>query len=85
MDVSMDGLRLHLLSNYNALTRKLNKGMNESKTETTVDVYEIEGNMEVIRNCIVTLSFMSEDDENGFKELENPYFESFNYNDENNG
>jgi len=85
MDVSMDGLRLQLLSNYNALTRKLNKGMNESKTETTVDVYEIEGNMEVIRNCIVTLSFMSEDGENGFKELENQYFESFNYNDENNG
>jgi len=74
----MDGLRLQLLSNYNALTRKLNKGLSEDKTTSTVETYDIEGNMEVIRQCIVTLAFMYDDKENGFKELSNPLFETFN-------
>ena len=78
MKVSMDGLRLQLLSNYNALTRKLNKGMSSDKKETTVNVYDIEGNIEVIRQCIVTLAYMYDDREDGFKELENPLFEQFN-------
>lgn len=82
MKVSMDGLRWQLLSNYNALTRKLNKGMNNSKTETTVDVYDVEGNMEVIRQCIVTLAYMFDDREDGFKELDNPSFEEFNSKEE---
>ncbi len=74
----MDGLRLQLLSNYNALTRKLNKGMSPNKTETTVNVDDIEGNVEVIRQCIVTLAYMYDNREDGFKELENPLFEQFN-------
>lgn len=78
----MDGLRLQLLSNYNALTRKLNKGMNPSKTETTVDVYDISGNVEVLRQCIVTLAYMFDDREGGFKELENPFFEELNLKEE---
>ena len=78
MKVSMDGLRLQLLSNYNALTRKLNKGMSPNKTETTVNVDDIEGNVEVIRQCIVTLAYMYDNREDGFKELENPLFEQFN-------
>ena len=76
----MDGLRLQLLSNYNALTRKLNKGLSEDKTTTTVETYDIEGNMEVIRQCIVTLAYMYDNSEGGFKELENPYFETFENN-----
>jgi len=80
MEVSMDGLRLQLLSNYNALTRKLNKGLSEDKTTTTVEAYDIEGNMEVIRQCIVTLAYMYDNNEGGFKELENPYFETFENN-----
>jgi hypothetical protein len=78
MKVSMDGLRLQLLSNYNALTRKLNKGMSSDKKETTVNVHDIEGNVEVIRQCIVTLAYMYDEREDGFKELENPLFEQFN-------
>ena len=80
MNVSMDGLRLQLLSNYNALTRKLNKGLSEDKTTTTVESYDIEGNIEVIRQCIVTLAYMYDNREDGFKELENPYFETFENN-----
>ena len=78
MNVSMDGLRLQLLSNYNALTRKLNKGLSDDKTSTTVETYDIEGNMEVMRQCIVTLAYMYDNSEGGFKELENPFFEEFN-------
>jgi len=82
MKVSMDGLRLQLLSNYNALTRKLNKGMSSDKKETTVNVHDIEGNVEVIRQCIVTLAYMYDDREGGFKELNDPLFEQFNPNSE---
>jgi hypothetical protein len=78
MEVSMDGLRLQLLSNYNALTRKLNKGLSEDKTTSTVETYDIECNMEVMRQCIVTLAYMYDNREEGFKELENPFFEEFN-------
>lgn len=74
----MDGLRLQLLSNYNALTRKLNKGLSEDKSTTQVETEDIEGNLEVIRTCIVTLAYMYDNSEGGFKELENPFFEEFN-------
>jgi len=77
MNVSMDGLRLQLLSNYNALARKLNKGLSDDKTSTTVETYDIEGNMEVMRQCIVTLAYMYDNREDGFKELSNPFFEEF--------
>lgn len=80
MEVSMDGLRWQLLNNYNSLTRKLNRGIEGD--EMTVDVRDITQNMDSIRNCIVTLAYMYDNSEDGFKILENPTFETFNSNDE---
>lgn len=81
MKVSMDGLRWQLLNNYNSLTRKLNKGIKQYDTfdnEITLSPDEIQREMDNIRSCIVTLAYMYDDSEDGFKILEDPHFESFN-------
>lgn len=81
MKVSMDGLRWQLLNNYNSLTRKLNKGIKQYDTfdnEITLSPDEIQKEMDNIRSCIVTLAYMYDDSEDGFKILEDPHFESFN-------
>lgn len=81
MKVSMDGLRWQLLNNYNSLTRKLNKGIKQYDTfdnEITLSPDEIQKEMDNIRSCIVTLAYMYDDSEGGFKILEDPQFESFN-------
>jgi len=81
MKVSMDGLRWQLLNNYNSLTRKLNKGIKQYDTfdnEITLSPDEIQKEMDNIRSCIVTLAYMYDDSEGGFKILEDPHFESFN-------
>jgi hypothetical protein len=80
MTVSMDGLRNHLLSSYNSLTRKLNKNTRDKDSDPTIviGVDSIENEMEGLRNCIVTLAYMYDDSEGGFKQLENPHFENFN-------
>ena len=76
MKVSFDELRKKLLRNYNSLTKKLNNNISDS--EITIDVDNIQQEMENIKDCIVTLSFMYDDREYGFFELENPEFEVFN-------
>ena len=81
MKVSMDGLRWQLLNNYNSLTRKLNKGIKQYDTfdnEINISTDEIQKEMDNIRSCIVTLAYMYDDSEGGFKILEDPHFESFN-------
>lgn len=80
MTVSMDGLRNHLLSSYNSLTRKLNKNIRDKNSDPTIVIGadSIENEMEGLRNCIVTLAYMFDEREGGFKELENPHFENFN-------
>ena len=80
MTVSMDGLRNHLLSSYNSLTRKLNKNIRNKESDPTIVIGadSIENEMEGLRNCIVTLAYMYDEREGGFKELENPHFEDFN-------
>lgn len=80
MTVSMDGLRNHLLSSYNSLTRKLNKNIRDKNSDPTIviEADSIENEMEGLRNCIVTLAYMFDEREGGFKELENPHFENFN-------
>lgn len=85
MKVSMDGLRWQLLDNYNSLTRKLNKNIKKYDTfgdEITLSPEDIKKEMDNIRSCIVTLSYMYDKREGGFDILENPHFESFNYEDE---
>ena len=42
MTVSMDGLRNHLLSSYNSLTRKLNKNTRDKDSDPTTLLYRNE-------------------------------------------
>jgi hypothetical protein len=81
MKVSMDGLRWQLLNNYNSLTRKLNRSIKKYETfgdEITLSPEDIQKEMNNIRSCIVTLAYMYDDREDGFKILDEPQFESFN-------
>ena len=82
MKVSFEGLRSHLLSSYNSLTRKLNNatekdsdGRDYDKIE--INASEIEREIEGIRNIAVTMAYMFQEGEDGFKEMENPHFEDF--------
>ncbi len=74
MDVSMDGLRWQLLDNYNTLTKKLNRSIDDGNIQ--ISASEIQKQMDNIRSCIVTLAYMYHDGE--FEILENPTFEEFN-------
>jgi hypothetical protein len=81
MNVSMDGLRKRLISDYNSLTKKLNSNIKDSPWDPTITITpnEIEREMEGIRNAIVTLAFMYQEGEGGFKVLdEDTHFEEFN-------
>ncbi len=82
MKVSFEGLRSHLLSSYNSLTRKLNNATekdSDGRDYDKINIYasEIERDMEGIRNIVVTMAYMFEEGEDGFKEMENPHFEDF--------
>lgn len=81
MDVSMDGLRWHLLDSYNSLTRKLNNNIKKYETfgnEIVLSPDNIQREMDDILMCIITLAHMYDNRPEGFKELENPTFERFN-------
>ena len=77
MDVNFDGLRKHLIWDYNSLVEKLNHSITDGKVE--VDVDYISRQLDGLRNGLVTLAFMYQDGEDGFKTLdENTHFETFN-------
>ena len=76
MKVSMDGLRWQLLRSYNSLTYKLNSKINGD--EITIDPDYIQKELDTMRSCLVTLAFMFDEREGGFKILEDPKFETFN-------
>jgi predicted nuclease with TOPRIM domain len=80
MKVSMDGLRWQLLDNYNSLVRKLNTNIVDKTWEPqlTIDVDDIQDNLDNIRSCIVTLAYMFDKSEGGFDILKDPHFEEFN-------
>jgi hypothetical protein len=81
MEVSMDGLRRHLLMNYNSLAKKLNNNIKDKSWDPhiTIDVDSIQKEMDGLRVCIVTLAFTYLDGEGGWKEMdENTHFELFN-------
>ena len=81
MEVSMDGLRNQLLRNYNSLAGKLNNNIKDKSWEPhiTIDVDSIQKEMDVLRDCIVTLAFTYQEGEGGWKEMdENTHFELFN-------
>jgi len=59
MNVSMDGLRLRLISDYNSLTKKLNNSIKDASwdPEIIINPLDIEKEMDGIRDAIVTLAF----------------------------
>lgn len=85
MDVSMDGLRIRLISSYNSLVRKLNDSIKDKSfdPEIIIEPDQISREMDNIRNALITLAFCYIDGVDGFKELdENTQFEVFNPVDE---
>lgn len=72
MEVSMDGLRNHLLSNYNSLVSKLNSNIKDASWDPhiTIDVDSIQRELDSIRSCIVTLAFTYMDGEGGWKAMD---------------
>lgn len=80
MNVNMDGLRWQLLDNYNSLTRKLNGKIEKDwgEKEISIDPEYIQKEMDIIRNCIITLSCMYDKGDNGFECLKDPKFEDYN-------
>ena len=80
MEVSMDGLRKRLIADYNSLTKKLNNSVKDKSwdPEIIIDPNYISREMDSIRNAIVTLAFLYQEGEEGFRELdENTHFEIF--------
>lgn len=77
MNVSFDGLRKRLINDYNSLVEKLNYSITDGQVE--VDVDYISRQLDGLRNGLVTLAFIYQDGEDGFKTLdENTHFETFN-------
>lgn len=74
MDVSIDGLRSHLISSYNSLVRKLNE--NNINSEVRVPTSYIQKNIDDIKSCIVILSCMYMEGE--FMAMTDVEFETFN-------
>ena len=81
MEVSMNGLRNHLLANYNSLVRNLNSNIKDKSWDphVVVDVDAIQRQLESIRSCIVTLAFSYIEGEDGFQAMDDETkFERFN-------
>ena len=82
MNVNFDGLRKRLIIDYNSLVEKLNHSISDGQIE--IDVDYISRQLDGIRNGLVTLAFIYQDGEDGFKTLdENTHFETFNPIEEN--
>lgn len=78
MQVSMDGIRNHLLRSYNSLVSKLNKRI-DGDDIVDLEIYDIERELEGIRSCLVTLAFTYMEGEGGWKSMDDDtYFEQFN-------
>jgi len=85
MDVSMDGLRIRLISSYNSLVKKLNNNIKDESFDPhiIIDPKEISREMDNIRNSLIILAFSYIEGVEGFKELgENTNFEIFNPQDD---
>jgi hypothetical protein len=68
MEVSMNGLRNQLLTNYNSLVRKLNSNIKDKSWDphVIVEVDAIQRQLDSIRSCIVTLAFTYQEGEGGW-------------------
>ena len=78
MEVSMNGLRKHLIANYNSLVQKLNRHIDEDGF-IQIAPEDIERELESIRNGLVTFAYTSQEGNEHFQEMdENTHFEVFN-------
>lgn len=80
MEVSMDGLRNRLISDYNSLVRKLNRSYNNQdwRPEIVLEPDNISRELDGIRSAIVTLAFSYIEGEDGFKCMDDDtHFEVF--------
>lgn len=86
MDVSMDGVRIRLISSYNSLVKKLNNAVVDKSFDPQIIIgpSDISRELENIRNSLVTLAFSYIEGVDGFKELdeEKVHFEDFMPEDE---
>jgi hypothetical protein len=85
MNVSMDGMRLRMVRDYNSLVRKLNNSINDKSFDPTIIISpdDIEQELEGLRNSVITLAFSYQEGEGGWSELdENTHFETFNPDEE---
>ncbi len=74
----MNGLRKHLIANYNSLVKKLNTSIDEDDF-IQIDPSYITRELDAIRNTIVTLAFSSQQGNDDFQEMEeDTHFEIFN-------
>lgn len=71
MEVSMNGLRNQLLSNYNSLVSVLNSSIKDESWDphVIVDVDRIQRQLDTIRDCIVTLAFTYQEGEGGWESM----------------
>jgi hypothetical protein len=77
MNVSMDGLRNQLLRNYNSLVYKLNRRIYDN--EISMEVDDIQRELDGLRSCIVTLAFTYMDGNDGWQSMpDDTHFENFN-------
>lgn len=77
MNVNFDGLRKRLIIDYNSLVEKLNHSISDGQIE--IDVDYISRQLDGLRNGLVTLAFIYQNGEDGFKTLDgNTHFETFN-------
>ncbi len=80
MEVSMNGLRKRLITDYNSLTRKLNSAIQDKSWDPSISISPdyIREEMNSIRNSLVVLAFSYAPGNDGFEALdENTHFEEF--------
>lgn len=78
MQVSMNGLRKHLISNYNSLVKKLNRNIDEDGF-IQISPEDIDRELELIKDGLVTFAYTYEEGNEDFQPLdENTHFEEFN-------
>lgn len=79
----MNGLRRQLIANYNSLTKKLNKNIKKWESfedEITISTDEIENEMQSLRDCIVILSCIYDEEKEDFDVIDDMDIETFNDN-----
>ena len=77
MEVNFDNLRKKIIANYNSIVTKLNSNKTVSDY-IMIDPDYIRRDLDDLRSALITLAFIYQEGEDGFKPLdENIHFEEF--------